>query len=642
MKKPRPNMAPPLVRTPIGSPRLEDFNIVKEVSSEKWTITFRRQIKVARTMAIIATLLLLYVNYRTLEAQGFDLTTSYPYLGVYGIMSYFLLWFLAKMVVGAWGMFNNQELEDHPSQTMVDPGPDARVAVNFPVYHEDVARVAAGMAATWDSIARYTPDYAHLYDIFLLSDSRKPTFIEAERQAVEELRKLFPQARFYYRWRPFNTNAKIGNVTDFCRRWGKMYKYIFAMDADSIVTGETIHKTLMMMEGRPQVGILQTNPKAVFRTTVFGRMQQFASHLFGIAFTTTLRATMLGNGTYMGHNAMVRTKAFMDHCILPTLPGKSPWGGKPLSHDVVESALMAAHGYETWFLPELEGSWEEVPANILASLIRERRWMQGNLQHSRLLKWGILSSTYKEYFVAGIFAYVSAPIWGMFIILSAYVSIKFLQSGIVDPDTARLIITNTTIVGLFTMGVFILLRVISLYSVFDNTNAKRYGGKINLLLSALAEFIFSMIYAPIIMLAMSKFIFLWARRKSIVWDVQDRGDNMLRWKDCFTHFGWMSLVGLSFLGILIYYSSQLSDRDIGLMIAVSDGYFDPYSWIYWMAPILIGSIGAPLIVWITSASTEYFENCGMFLIPEEIDVPSEFITLKNVEQYLNVILPKHQ
>lgn len=639
MNKIRQNLAPPLARTPIGSPKLDGWDIPNILNEEKWNTVFHNQIRTARALAMSGTTVLMYLNYITLVAQGFDIATIWPYLLVYGFMSYWVLWFLAKMVVGAWGMSNNHRLPDHPSQSMRDPYDDTRVAVNFPVYHEDVARVAAGMAATWESIERYTPDYADRYDIFLLSDSRKKAFIEAEEQAVLELRRLFPNGRFYYRWRPSNTHAKIGNVTDFCRRWGKAYKYIFAMDADSICSGETIHTTLRMMEGRPQVGILQTNPKAVFRTTIFGRMQQFASNLFGIAFTTTLRTTMLGNGTYMGHNAMVRTKAFMDHCILPTLPGKAPWGGKPLSHDVVESALMAAHGYETWFLPELEGSWEEVPANILASLIRERRWMQGNLQHSRLLKEKIFPSAYKEYFIAGIFAYATAPLWAAFIVLSAYATIRFLSSGIVDPDTAEIIITNTTIVGVFTLSVFIVLRMISLASVFAHNQAGRYGGTINLFLSVIVEFLFSMIYAPIVMLAMSKFIYKWAMQETIVWDVQDRGDNVLLWKDCFRHFGWMSAVGIGFTAILTYYSSQISEQDVGLMLLVSNGYFDPYSWIYWMAPLLGGAIFAPVIVRWSSASVDYVSKVGLFMIPEEMNVPHEFITLNRVEDSMRAELP---
>lgn len=641
MEKPRSILAPPLVRTPIGSPKLETFSIPNTHNPEKWNITFHNQISVARAIALIADILLVYVNYRVMEVQGFDLSVIIPFLLVYGLMSYWVLWFLAKMVVGSWGIINNHKLPDHPSQSMRDPFDDTRVAVNFPVYHEDVARVAAGMAATWKSIAMYTPEFADRYDMFLLSDSRKKSFIEAEEQAILELRKLFPEARFYYRWRPSNTNAKIGNVTDFCRRWGKVYKYIFAMDADSICSGETIHTTLRMMEGRDKVGILQTNPKAVFRTTVFGRMQQFASNLFGIAFTTTLRATMLGNGTYMGHNAMVRTKAFVDHCMLPTLPGKAPWGGKPLSHDVVESALMAAHGYETWFLPELEGSWEEVPANILASLIRERRWMQGNLQHSRLLKEKIFPSAYKEYFVAGMFAYLTAPLWAAFIILSAYVTIQFLSNGIVDPDTAELIITNTTIVGVFTLGVFIVLRVISLSSVFAQGQTRRYGGGINLLLSVIIEFLFSMIYAPIVMLAMTKFVYKWVMQETIVWDVQDRGDDTLLWKDCFRHFGWMSATGLVFLMLMIYYSRTIEEQDIGLMLIVSNGYFNPYSWLYMMGPLLAGAIFAPAIVRYSSASVEYFQKVGLFVIPEEVTEPQEFKTLHITEKYLREYLPAY-
>src|SRR5258706_16090878 len=114
-------------------------------------------------------------------------------------------------------------------------------------------------------------------------------------------------------------------------------------------------------------------------------MHQFGASLYGSVFSYGLQAMYMGNASYIGHNAIIRVKPFIDHCILPELTGKKPWGGKPLSHDIVESAMMARAGYEVWFLPEIVGSYEEMPANLLGFLVRERRWMQGNLQHLRFL-----------------------------------------------------------------------------------------------------------------------------------------------------------------------------------------------------------------------------------------------------------------
>jgi hypothetical protein len=39
---------------------------------------------------------------------------------------------------------------------------------------------------------------------------------------------------------------------------------------------------------------------------------------------------------------MIRVKPFSEFCELPALPGREPFGGRILSHDFVEAALMAA------------------------------------------------------------------------------------------------------------------------------------------------------------------------------------------------------------------------------------------------------------------------------------------------------------
>jgi hypothetical protein len=54
----------------------------------------------------------------------------------------------------------------------------------------------------------------------------------------------------------------------------------------------------------------------------------------GLAFWQTDAAN------YWGHNAIIRMRAFIDHCGLPTLPGKAPFGGDILSHDFVEAAML--------------------------------------------------------------------------------------------------------------------------------------------------------------------------------------------------------------------------------------------------------------------------------------------------------------
>lgn len=635
-------LAPPIRRTPIGSPVfIPDGGKPDWTPDTPWSFDMARRKRVSNTVVLGIMIFFCYINWVILLNEAIDPTSIVIYLIFYSVMSFFAFNALAKSVVGMWAVARNHHLTYHPGKTARDPGEDARVAIVFPVYHEDVSRVAAGIAACWESLRDYAPDYLHLYDIFIISDSRKPGFDEMERAAVMELRKLYPEARIYYRRRKINTNAKIGNITDFLRRWGTSYKYMFAMDADSVVTGETIHTTLRMIEGNPKIGVLQTNPRAILRTTIFGRMQQFAGNIFGRTFSASLQAIMMGNSIFMGHNSIIRLEPFLEHCILPHLPGKAPWGGKPLSHDIVESALMGAAGYETWFLPELKGSWEEIPANILACFIRERRWMQGNLQHARFIQNRSISPAYRDWFVSGVFAYVSAPLAAIFILISTWVVFQFMMNEVITPDIARTLITNMVILGGCTVLIFVSIRLMAIASAFHSSVSRGYGGKLGMTFSVILEFLFSLVYSPMLMLSITRFLYLWARRKSIVWSVQDRGDGVVSWEECWRHFGWMSVVGVGFTAGLFYLIDQIPSAYTDLMIMVSDGFISPYNMVYWMSPVLIGATFAPLIVRVTSYNGEWFRKRNLFLIPEEFRQPIELRILHRMEVHMRQVLPAH-
>ncbi|MGC9128771.1 MAG: glycosyltransferase, partial [Acidithiobacillus sp.] len=182
------------------------------------------------------------------------------------------------------------------------PRPGTRVAVLMPIYNEDVARVAAGLQATYRSLER--AGALQYFEFFILSDTRDPAIWLREELAWSTLcQQLDAFGRIHYRRRPVNNKAKSGNVADFCRRWGKAFEYMVVLDADSVMSGETLYQMLEMMEGNPQVGILQTNPVAVNRETLYARLQQFAQQLYGPLFSAGLRFWQLGDGHYIGHNA---------------------------------------------------------------------------------------------------------------------------------------------------------------------------------------------------------------------------------------------------------------------------------------------------------------------------------------------------
>jgi membrane glycosyltransferase len=137
------------------------------------------------------------------------------------------------------------------------------------------------------------------------------------------------------------------------------------LDADSLMTGEAIHRLVQLMERNRRVGIIQGVPLLANAETIIARLQQFASRLYGPVSASGLNYWQLSEANYWGHNAIIRLAPFIRHCSLPELPGTGPFGGRILSHDYVEAALMRRAGWEVWLATGLEGNYEECPPTVI-------------------------------------------------------------------------------------------------------------------------------------------------------------------------------------------------------------------------------------------------------------------------------------
>ncbi|MGH8328230.1 MAG: glycosyltransferase, partial [Steroidobacteraceae bacterium] len=156
----------------------------------------------------------------------------------------------------------------------------SRVALVMPVYNEDPARVFAGLETIWRSLSGER-EQAH-FDLFVLSDTRKPEVAAAEEAAWRALvERLGAQGRIFYRRRSENSGRKAGNIADFVRRWGGAYEHMVVLDADSIMTGGALVTLARLIDAHPQVGIIQTAPLPAGRDSLFARMVQFGARLNG-------------------------------------------------------------------------------------------------------------------------------------------------------------------------------------------------------------------------------------------------------------------------------------------------------------------------------------------------------------------------
>jgi len=190
-----------------------------------------------------------------------------------------------------------------------------RTALVMPICNEDAARVFAGLKATWQSLKQ--TGQSGLCDFYLLSDTHSADIYANELKLWADLvNELGEDATIFYRHRERRVKRKSGNIDDFCRRFGNQYEYMVILDADSVMTGECITSMIAMMEQSPNVGIIQAPPKTIRMRTLYGRIQQFANQTYSDIFCSGVHYWQLGEAQYWGHNAIIRLKPFISHCIL--------------------------------------------------------------------------------------------------------------------------------------------------------------------------------------------------------------------------------------------------------------------------------------------------------------------------------------
>ncbi len=426
----------------------------------------------------------------------------------------------------------------------------ARTAIIMPICNEDVRTVFAGLRATCESVA--ATGHAAAFDVFVLSDSNHPATQQAERAAWEELRMQLaaqagqPLIEVYYRLRQRRTHRKAGNVADFCRRWGKDYRYMIVLDADSVMSGDCLVNMVKLMEANPDAGIIQTATQAIGHVTLHARAQQFASRMTGRLFTLGMQFWQLGESHYWGHNAILRVEPFMQHCALAPIAGSGGMSGGILSHDFVEAALMRRAGYHVWLASDLVGSYEQQPPDLLAELQRDRRWCQGNLQNSRLIAEPGIHPVHRAMFGTGAMSYLSAPLWLCFLTLGTAL---WLSGSHIMTDW-MLVPAELAALWAWTLSMLFLPRVLGIAAVLVKGEAAAFGGRFSLLRSAALETMIALLQAPIRMLAHSLFVLAAITGLKLDWKSPPREAAAVPWRDALLRFAPMSgIIALLALGI---------------------------------------------------------------------------------------------
>ncbi|MGF1527717.1 MAG: glucans biosynthesis glucosyltransferase MdoH, partial [Candidatus Competibacterales bacterium] len=475
-----------------------------------------------------------------------------------------------------------------------------RTAVIMPVYNEDPERVFRHLATVVESLD--ATGWEAAFEIFLLSDSDDPTILAEEERRFEAWRQRTPggAARLHYRRRATNVGKKVGNVWDFLERWGASFEHFVILDADSVMAGATLVRLVQIMEAKPKIGILQTLVVGLPTVSPFARIFQFGMRHSMRAYTAGSVWWQGPDGPYWGHNAIIRTRAFCDHCRLPVLPGKPPLGGAILSHDQVEATLMRRGGFDVWVIPEEGGSYEENPPHLPAFLKRDLRWCQGNMQYFKLLAHPGLRPMGRLQLALAIVMYTAAPCWYGFMALGLLALVTTGAAPVGEGGFA-------TAVGLFAAVMTMVFApvVAGFVDVLLRPAARRaYGGGQRLWQGLSLQLGFSLLLGPAMALIHTLFILGLPFGRQVVWGRQQRDSCAVSWGSALRSF-WPQLVVGS-----------------GMLLAL--GYLAPHL-LPWGLPVVLGLVLAiPFARWTSlEAFGQWLTRRALCAIPEEIHPPYE-------------------
>ncbi|WP_404713628.1 glucans biosynthesis glucosyltransferase MdoH [Sphingomonas sp. MMS24-J13] len=523
---------------------------------------------------------------RPLALDGFDSVDQCLSLLSFALFSWIAFGFL-NACAGFCVMMRQRRSAGAPGFAL----PAERVAVLMPVYNEDVAAIGGRIARMGASLRRVGA--AHLFDFFILSDSNEAAEAD-ERAMCRRLRDVHGPA-VYYRRRPVNTARKPGNIAEWVGRFGGGYEAMIILDADSLMTGETMVRLATALEDEPRLGLIQTNPQLIGGRTLFARWQQFAGALYGPTASAGLDWWSGNEATFWGHNAIVRTRAFAQSCGLPRLSGPEPFGGHILSHDMVEAALLRRRGWATRMMILSAGSYEECPPTLVDHGVRDRRWCQGNIQHLRLLDTAGLHWISRLQLLMGASAYMTSPLWLLMLLVGLYQG-TMIGAPMADSGTSRWLIALTVL--LLFGGKAIAL----LWAAFDRRLVAVMGGWRAILIGVAVDVPLSIIAAPVIMASQCISIGeILAGRKS-GWLPQRRDTDGIMLAEAFDHYRWHMLLGLAFW--------VASFSEIGGAA--------------WGLPVALGLLGAPFFATVTSRADfgALAQSRGIFVAePERAEQP---------------------
>lgn len=408
-------------------------------------------------------------------------------------------------------------------------GPAMDVALLVPCYNEVPWDVFGNACAMLEALDTHLTQ--HQYTLFILSDTRNPVTAEQELRAFATLRARLPESiRIHYRRRAENTDRKVGNLADWVERWGGGYAAMLVLDADSLMSGDAIVALTDELSNDPTAGLIQSFPQLYGAETVFARVQQFSSVIYGSVLAEGLATWSDREGNYWGHNAVIRTAAFASCAGLPRIRTLSGKGALILSHDFVEAGLLRRAGWGVRFSPRIKGSYEEVPATLIDYVIRDQRWCQGNLQHLKLLASNGFHAVTRFHLFHGAISYLLSPAWFALLMVWALIGTGGEQNVIryfsgVNPQVQwpEMTAVHSTALLVFMYGMLLAPKALGAAAISGiGLRIAELGGPFRFFASFVAELILSILYAPILMVQQTLAVLKTAVGLKVDWKPQAR------------------------------------------------------------------------------------------------------------------------
>ncbi|WP_408090434.1 glucans biosynthesis glucosyltransferase MdoH [Rhodoplanes sp. SY1] len=547
--------------------------------------------------------------YQVLQVQGLTAPEA-AVLGLFVSLFAWIAFSLVSSVIGFVAILGGPDRTLGIDTTAPLPELSTRTAVLLPTYNEDPHRVMSRLQAIVESIAA-TGQSDH-FDFFVLSDTTDPEVWIREEAAYLALLERTDSTRIYYRHRRENVARKAGNIAEWTTRFGGAYAHMLVLDADSLMTGDTVVRLAGAMESHPGAGLIQTFPVVLAGTTLFARIQQFAGRVYGPLIARGIAWWHGAESNYWGHNAIIRVEAFAGQAGMPLLPGRKPFGGHILSHDFVEAALMRRAGWGVHMAPSLGGSFEECPPSLTEYAVRDRRWCQGNLQHLGVLPARGLHWVSRLHLLTGIGSYVTSPLWLVFLLVGLLISLQaqfvkpeyfpsgfslFPQWPAQDPVRAAWVFAGT-------MGILVVPKLLGWIAAMTQASERRgIGGVIRSLASLILETLVTSLIAPIMMLLQSRAVAEILLGRDAGWQAQQRDAGRTDLRLLSRLYGSHVMLGLLLGGGAYAVSAPL---------------------LLWMTPVVAGLVLAIPTVAVTSSERvgHALRRAGLLLIPEEREPPA--------------------